>query len=91
MAASKTTLRTAARAPEEGVSRPCIGDIEMCAGAVLDRLVALVALESTCLNASPEEIEAARSTLAYDALEKARVLDRVLQGLSVSDVKQVAA
>lgn len=77
-------------APEQSVSTPCIGDIEMCAGAVLDRLVALAALESTCLNASAAEIEAARSTLAFDALEKARVLDRVIQGESISDARQVA-
>jgi hypothetical protein len=77
-------------APEDRASTPCIGDIEMCAGAVLDRLAALAALESTCLNASPEEIEAARSTLAFDALEKARVLDRVIQGAWISDARRVA-
>ena len=77
-------------APEQSVSTPCIGDIEMCAGAVLDRPVALAALESTCRNASAAEIEAARSTLAFDALEKARVLDRVIQGESISDARQVA-
>lgn len=83
MAASDTTTTTA---------RPsaCVIDIELCAAEVLDRLVALAALHNPTASIRPEEIEAARSTLVFDALAKARVLDRVIQGESISDAERVA-
>ncbi len=79
-------------ASDPSTARPsaCLFDIELCASEVLDRLVALAALHNPTSSISPEEIEAARSTLAFDALEHARVLDRVIQGQSISDARQVA-
>ena len=76
--------------PDEPTMQTSMIPIECAAGRVLDKLVALAAMESTNTNISQEEIDGARSALVFDALDGARELMQVIEGKPLSPAKGVS-